>query len=74
MKIKQIEIGAGYTFQPQQYHSLKAEVRLVVELNDKDEYDVVYNELYKDVINKIEEMIPGLVEVHERQKNVVGDW
>lgn len=64
MKVKEITIGAGYTYQPAAYHSAKGEAHFTVEIEDGDDVDAVQEDIRQQIVNSIVHTLAGVDEVH----------
>lgn len=65
MKVKEITIGAGYTYQPAAYHSAKGEAHFTVEIEDGDDIGQVQEEIREQVVDAIVRTLAGVDQVHQ---------
>ena len=65
-KVKEITIGASYTYQPAQYHSAKGEAHFTVELEDGDDIDEVTEDMQADLVAQIVSTLAGVDKLHEQ--------
>lgn len=52
-KIKEITIGASYTYSPEPYHSERAELSITAEISDDEDPDVVAEDLRQQIVFNI---------------------
>jgi hypothetical protein len=65
-KVKEITVGASYTYQPAQYHSAKGEAHYTVELEEGDDIDEVTEALREDLVTQIVMSLAGVDKLHEQ--------
>ena len=63
-KIKEVTVGASYTYQPAAYHSIKGEAHYLVEIEDGDDVDAVQDDLRQQLVNSIVHTLARVDEVH----------
>lgn len=66
MKVREITIGVGYTYQPQAYHSAKAEAHFVVELEDDEDVGEAEQAAREQAIEALIRTLAGVDEVHTK--------
>jgi hypothetical protein len=72
MKMKTVEVGVSYTFQPEPYHSCRAEVKLTADVTEeintenksKEVAEHYFEVLRVEVMKKWEALSQDLVEAH----------
>lgn len=66
MKIKELTVGASYTFQPQAYHSARGEASFTIEVEDGDDLELIQEELRGQVVQSIVRTLAGVDVVHQK--------
>lgn len=65
MKVKEVRVTVGYTFSIEQYHPIKGEYSMVVELGDEDELESVQEEARAMAVCKLLDVLDDVSGVHK---------
>lgn len=66
MKIKELTVGASYTFQPRAYHSARGEASFTAELEEGDDLEQIEEELRSRVVQTIVRSLAGVDVVDQK--------
>lgn len=65
-RVKMVSVGMGLTLQPAAYESIRADVRIDVELTAKDDYEKELDLLRASVRNQLQETVVISNEAYEK--------
>jgi len=64
MKVKELGMSIGYTYQPEPYHSIKGEMSVLVTVEEGDDIEVIKQEMESTLHQDLLKNLAGVTVIH----------